>query len=41
VKKLIEPRRDFIRKLIVAEILAKRGEGPLALRPPPKRLPVR
>lgn len=35
------PQRPLIRKLILAELLAKRGEGPLALRPPPKRPPVR
>ncbi|HEX5659626.1 MAG TPA: hypothetical protein VFX59_20660 [Polyangiales bacterium] len=35
--KAAQPKRDLIRKLVAAEILAKRGEGPLALRPPPKR----
>jgi hypothetical protein len=34
-------RKDLIRKLVAAEILAKRGEGPLALRLPPKRPPAR
>ncbi|HEY6876496.1 MAG TPA: hypothetical protein VI299_00705 [Polyangiales bacterium] len=41
-----QARRDFIRKLIAAEILAKRGQGPLALkpfswRPAPQRPEVR
>lgn len=29
-----QQRRAFVRKLIAAEILSRRGEGPLALRPP-------
>jgi hypothetical protein len=33
------PQRPLIRKLILAELLAKRGEGPLALRPPAKLPP--
>ncbi|MET0344538.1 MAG: hypothetical protein ABW252_26225 [Polyangiales bacterium] len=37
----IDGARALVLRLIVGEVLARRGEGPLARRPVPRRAPAR